>query len=105
MKSDQTTLKTPELPKNIAIIDVSHGNDGAAASEQLDLSTTFQGNATNLSEQRTDSTNEKLKATKDRDDSCVGRDSALHTVVPSSEERYDEEDGEEEWEEETVRMS
>ena len=102
MKSGQST---PELPQNIAILDISHSNGRAVASEQLDLSTTFQSNATNLSDQRTDSTNDKMKATKQRDDSFVGRDSALHTA-PSSEERYDnDEEEEDEWEEERVRMS
>ena len=96
-------LQTPELPQNIAILDVSHNR--TAASEQLDLSTTFQSNGTNLSDQRTDSTNEKMKATKERDDIFVGRDSALVTA-PSSEERYDDDDEEEEdkWEAERVRM-
>ena len=101
MKSDQTS---PELPQNIAILDVSHSNGRASVSEQLDLSTTFQSNGTNLSDQRTDSTNEKMKATEEREDSFVGGDSALHTA-PSSEERYDDDEEEDEWEEERVRMS
>lgn len=99
MKSDQTSLKTPELPQaNRLVLNVSHSNDSAAIPEQLELSTTFQGNSTNDSDLQTDSPREQTKATKERHHSLVGSDHdlTLHTAQPSEGEDEEEEDLEEE---------